>query len=123
MHQYFIYIVECRDSSYYTGVTNNVERRVAEHNSSTDPVGYTSQRQPVKLIYQHSFQWILDAITAEKQIKGWSRRKKEALIEGKLDLLPLLSENEKQRRIRSMRYFSRKYISTKLGVMLRPLEA
>jgi putative endonuclease len=80
-HNYFVYIVECRDKSYYTGVTNDLDRRIWEHNND-DTVSYTSKRRPVILKYFQRFQNINDAIAFEKQIKGWSRKKKEALFEG-----------------------------------------
>jgi putative endonuclease len=79
-HQYFVYIVECSDKFYYTGVTNDVERRVWEHNEGIHPKSFTYKRRPVVLRYFQRFININDAIAWEKQIKGWSRRKKEALF-------------------------------------------
>lgn len=78
---YFVYIVKCSDKSYYTGVTNNVERRVYEHNNSLDDSAYTFNKRPVELVFYQPFQDIKQAITFEKQVKGWTRKKKEALIE------------------------------------------
>lgn len=92
---YFVYIVQCSDGYYYTGVTNDLERRVNEHNSGVIE-GYTSNRLPVRLVFNQSFQFIQDAIAAEKQIKGWSRKKKEALINGDFKRLKLLSKCKKQ---------------------------
>ncbi len=80
MHDYYVYIVECADNSYYTGVTNDVERRLIEHNSGTDPKSYTYSRRPVQIKYCEHFQYVYDAIAWEKQLKGWSRKKKEALF-------------------------------------------
>lgn len=91
----FVYIAECSDGSYYTGVTNDVERRIAEHNSGEDNDSYTSFRRPVVLKFVQEFDEPYQAISAEKQIKGWSRAKKEALIEGKFDELVLLSKKYK----------------------------
>jgi len=91
---YFVYIVECKDGSYYTGVTSELEKRLNEHNSSFFK-GYTSSRLPVKLVYSNRFTNVNDAINAEKQIKGWSRAKKEALIIGDYDLLKLLSRGKR----------------------------
>jgi putative endonuclease len=85
-----VYIVSCSDDSYYTGVTNNLERRIAEHNSGLIK-GFTSKRLPVKLVFSERFLDANDAIRLEKQIKGWSRIKKEALIEGNIELLVQLS--------------------------------
>jgi putative endonuclease len=77
---YYVYILECADKSYYTGVTNNVEGRLWEHNNSLNKTSYTYNRRPVILKYCESFQDIKQAIAWEKQIKGWSRKKKEALF-------------------------------------------
>jgi putative endonuclease len=90
---YFVYIVQCTDGFYYTGVTNDLERRVNEHNSGLIQ-GFTLKRLPVRLVYQQGFQFINDAIRAEKQIKGWSREKKEALIKGDFKNLILLSKSK-----------------------------
>lgn len=90
---YFVYIVECKDGSFYTGVTSELEKRINEHNSDFYK-GYTSSRLPVKLVYSTRFTNINDAINAEKQIKGWSRAKKEALIIGDFDLLKKLSKSK-----------------------------
>ena len=79
-HNYFVYIVECSDSSYYTGVTNNVERRIWEHNNGDNTACYTFSRRPVILKYKDRFDDIQQAIAREKQLKGWSRKKKEALF-------------------------------------------
>jgi putative endonuclease len=78
----FIYILRCADGSYYTGTARDgLERRVNEHNSGAYG-GYTSTRRPVALVYSQWFERITDAIAAERQLKGWSRAKKEALIGG-----------------------------------------
>ena len=79
-HQYFVYIVECNDGSYYTGVTNDVENRVWEHNEGIHPNSFTYKRRPVVLRYYMRFTDINDAIDFEKQVKGWNRKKKEALF-------------------------------------------
>ena len=79
-HNYFVYIVECTDNSYYTGVTNNLERRIWEHNSGENQLSYTFKRCPVILKFSQWFQDINQAIEFEKQVKSWSRKKKEALF-------------------------------------------
>jgi putative endonuclease len=79
-HNYYVYIVQCNDGSYYTGVTNNIERRVGEHNEGHVTTSYTYKRRPVVLKYSQRFHEIKNAITFEKQIKGWGRKKKEALF-------------------------------------------
>lgn len=91
----FVYIVECSDKSYYTGVTNDVQRRIAEHNSGEINDSYTYFRRPVTLKFVQEFDEPNQAIQMEKKIKGWSRAKKEALIEGKFDELVLLSKKHK----------------------------
>ena len=82
MESFWVYIVQCRDASYYIGITNNAERRVAEHNQGIDPHCYTFTRRPVQLVYASEFYDPSQAIRFEKQIKGWSRKKKLALIRG-----------------------------------------
>lgn len=79
MNYYYVYILQCKDDSYYIGVTNNLEKRVSEHQSGLIK-GYTSKRLPVILMYHAIFNDIVQAIRFEKQIKKWSRKKKEALI-------------------------------------------
>jgi len=76
----YVYILECADRSYYTGVTNDIERRLCEHNNAEDSQSYTSSRLPVTLKYCGIFYDPTNAIAFEKQIKGWSRKKKEALF-------------------------------------------
>ncbi len=93
MKDYFVYILKCSDESYYTGVTNDLERRVGEHQSGIIS-GYTSSRLPVKLVYSERFSDVNQAIKSEKQIKGWNRKKKEALIAGNFDLLVKLSNQK-----------------------------
>ncbi|HNQ31864.1 MAG TPA: GIY-YIG nuclease family protein [Candidatus Woesebacteria bacterium] len=80
MKSIFVYIVECSDASYYTGITNNVELRVWQHNQGIDVTAYTYTRRPVVLRYFQEFTNPDEAIAFEKQVKGWSRRKKTALI-------------------------------------------
>ncbi|QFR34796.1 GIY-YIG nuclease family protein [Ancylobacter sp. TS-1] len=78
----FVYMLRRADGSYYVGSTSaSLEKRIAEHESGAFP-GYTFHRRPVRLIWSESFEQITDAITAERQIKGWSRTKKEALVRG-----------------------------------------
>jgi putative endonuclease len=79
MRYYYVYILKCSDGSYYTGVSNNPERRLAEHQMGTDPKCYTFSRRPLELVHIEYFQNVLEAIAREKQIKRWTRRKKEAL--------------------------------------------
>ena len=90
----FVYILRCADGSYYTGSTRaSLEDRVAQHNSGTLG-GYTASRRPVKLVFREEFQRITDAIAAERQLKNWSRAKKEALIRGDFDELRVLAKSK-----------------------------
>lgn len=77
---YYVYILLCSDGSYYTGVTNNIYLRLAQHNAGLDKSAYTYSRRPLKLVFSEEFNSVFEAIKLEKQIKGWSRLKKEALI-------------------------------------------
>jgi putative endonuclease len=87
MKKWYVYILLCADDSYYTGVTNDVDRRYAEHETGINKGCYTYHRRPVTLVYQDYFLSPEAAIEAEKQIKGWNRKKKEALIEGDFNKL------------------------------------
>jgi len=89
---YYVYILLCADNSYYIGVTNNIPRRLDEHSNGLDKSGYTVNRQPINLVYSEMFQYIDKAIAREKQLKGWSRKKKEALINNNLGSLKDLSK-------------------------------
>ena len=93
MNSYFVYILKCSDKSYYTGITNDVERRLIEHKSGIDESSYTYKRRPLDLVFRQEFNDIKQAILFEKQIKGWSRKKKEAIINGECNTLPDLSKN------------------------------
>jgi len=87
----FTYILKYSDGSYYTGVTNDVQRRFWEHQIGKIP-GYVESRRPVELVWCSDDVDIASAIAAEKQIKGWRRAKKEALIRGDVEILPELSK-------------------------------
>jgi putative endonuclease len=83
----WLYILRCADGSYYTGTTrSSLEARIAQHDAGHFK-GYTFARRPVSLAYSQDFDRITDAIAAERQVKGWSRAKKDALISGDFQLL------------------------------------
>ena len=85
-----LYVLRCADGSFYVGTTRaDLERRLAEHNEGQFG-GYTVSRRPVRLVFAQHFDQITDAIAAERQIKGWSRAKKEALIAGDWSRIALL---------------------------------
>ena len=92
MQEYFVYILKCCDGSYYVGHTDNLEKRLAEHQNDVF-VCYTSSRLPVSLVFADVFSSRDDAFARERQIKGWSRKKKEALIQGDWEKLKLLAKN------------------------------
>ena len=92
MDKYTVYILQCADQSYYVGVTNDISTRVHQHNEGENKKAYTFSRRPVKLVFQEHFQDINQAIAFEKQVKGWRRAKKEALIKKEWDKLPELSK-------------------------------
>ncbi|HAU1605993.1 TPA: GIY-YIG nuclease family protein [Legionella pneumophila] len=79
---FWVYILQCSDKSYYTGQTDNLEKRLTQHQDKMIPGCYTSTRLPIELKYSQEFMSREEALNAERQIKGWSRRKKEALIKG-----------------------------------------
>ncbi len=88
----FLYIVLCSDDSYYVGMTRgSLDLRLVQHNDGTFG-GYTSKRRPVRLVFSQEFDRITDAIEAEREVKGWTRAKKEALIDGRFDDLKALSK-------------------------------
>jgi putative endonuclease len=92
----FLYILHCADGSYYCGTARRgLELRVAQHNAG-EHGGYTATRRPVTLIYSEWFDRITDAIAAERQVKGWSRAKKEALMRSDFSTLRILSRRKAQ---------------------------
>ena len=80
VNEYYVYILRCRDGSFYTGVTNDYLHRVWQHQEEIDEHCYTFKRRLVKLVYVGIFGDINEAISWEKKVKRWSRAKKEALI-------------------------------------------
>ncbi|MCX6345622.1 MAG: GIY-YIG nuclease family protein [Armatimonadetes bacterium] len=88
----WVYIIMCSDNSYYTGSTEDLNRRVTEHQEGTYG-GYTACRRPVVLVFSQETATANEAFLLEHQIKGWSRAKKEALITGDYDLLPKLARS------------------------------
>ncbi|MFN0299225.1 MAG: GIY-YIG nuclease family protein [Burkholderiales bacterium] len=79
---FWVYIVRCADGSYYTGHTDNLETRIAQHSTGAIPGCYTLNRRPIELVFSQEFPARDEALAAEQQIKGWSRKKKEAMIAG-----------------------------------------
>ena len=81
MPTYYVYLLRCFDGTFYTGVTNDIHRRFAEHRQGLIEGCYTSTRRPLRLEYVGEFQWIEEAIAFEKKMKGWSHRKKRVFAE------------------------------------------
>ena len=76
---FWVYILQCNDNSYYTGHTDNLEARLYQHYNKTFPTCYTATRLPLKLAYSEQYPSRIEALQAEKQIQGWSRKKKKHL--------------------------------------------
>ena len=83
---YYVYILECADASFYVGCTNNLSRRLDQHNNSKWGAHYTKTRRPVTLKYSESFLTLKEARRRESEIKDWRREKKQLLISGKLGI-------------------------------------
>lgn len=96
MKKAWVYILKCSDGSYYVGYSTNLEKRLRQHNSGYNSASYTATRRPVSLFYHHEFDSVKEAMLAEKQIKGWSRNKKEALAKGNFLLLHELAQCKNQ---------------------------
>ena len=87
----FVYILRCADGSYYVGSTRDLDRRVQEH-AAGHGAAYTSTRLPVALVFAQEFDRVDEAYLMEKRVQGWSRAKREALIDGRYNDLPRLSK-------------------------------
>ncbi len=87
----YMYILQCHDDRYYVGSTRDIERRFAQHQSG-EGARYTARRLPVTLVYYEEYDRIDLAFNREKQVQGWSRKKREALINGEEELLPELAK-------------------------------
>ncbi|MEQ4498816.1 GIY-YIG nuclease family protein, partial [Nocardioides kribbensis] len=89
------YILECADGSLYVGSTVDLERRVGEHDAGVG-AAYTRRRRPVRLVWSAQYASIEEAFRYEKQIQGWRRAKREALIRGEFELLPQLASRARR---------------------------
>ena len=101
---FYVYMLRCVDYSYYVGHTDDLEGRIAQHHAGEIP-GYTQNRRPVLLVFLQEFATREEALAAERQLKGWSRAKKEALILQNWDRVRRLAQSQTketlQGRIRS----------------------
>jgi putative endonuclease len=89
----WMYILKCADDSYHVGSTKNLDLRLSQHQSGKGS-RYTSGRLPVKLVYGEEYERIINAYAREKQIQNWGRSKREALINGDLEVLPPLAKKK-----------------------------
>ena len=96
MKTMYVYILKCCDDTYYTGITNNLEKRFQEHEQGINRNCYTHTRRPLRIVFYEIFENALSAIAFEKKLKGWSRQKKKALINGDYESLPKLAVNTKK---------------------------
>jgi predicted GIY-YIG superfamily endonuclease len=94
---YVVYILECADRSYYTGSTDDIAKRLWQHKEGVERASYTYSRRPVILVWaSEETRYYYDALRWERQIKGWSRAKKQALIRGEFGLLHEIVKAERQ---------------------------
>jgi predicted GIY-YIG superfamily endonuclease len=91
MNDFYVYILKCNDDSYYVGHTDDIGKRISQHNSK-EHNSYTSKRLPVEVVFVRTFETRDEAFWVERQIKKWSRQKKEALIEGNFSKVSSLSK-------------------------------
>ena len=89
----WMYILECSDGTYYIGSTKNLEYRLSEHQEGKG-AKYTSRRLPVRLVYFEEYERVVDAYIREKQVQNWSRAKRQALINGNEQSLPILAKKD-----------------------------
>ncbi|WP_106640758.1 GIY-YIG nuclease family protein [Allosphingosinicella vermicomposti] len=93
---FWAYMLRCADGHYYVGSTDELERRVAQHQSG-EVMGYTYKRRPVQRVWSETFFTRIEAKEAERRIKGWSRAKKDALISGDWDRVSRLAQSHADR--------------------------
>ncbi len=95
---YTLYILECSDGTYYTGITTDLARRLEEHQRGDNPRAYTFRRRPVKLAWAREFATYGEALRLERQIKGWSHAKKAALIRNDFEAIHEIVRQERRKR-------------------------
>ena len=96
---YIVYILECSDGSYYTGSTDDLNKRLWQHEQGIESSSYTYSRRPIKLVWaSEETKYYYDALRWERQIKGWSRAKKQALIRGEFDAIHEIVKAERKQR-------------------------
>jgi putative endonuclease len=103
MSKGYMYILKCSDGSYYTGSTKDIELRLAQHQAG-EGANYTKKKLPIALVYLEEFERIDDAFYREKQVQGWRREKKEALIKAHFDILPTLAKISYSKKMRECHF-------------------
>ena len=93
---FWVYLLKCADQSYYTGHTDNLENRLMQHHQKMHPACFTATRLPVLLVFSQAFANREEALASERQIKGWSRKKKEALIKGDWEALTIYAKRRQK---------------------------
>ena len=93
---FWVYMLKCADHSYYTSHTDSLENRLIQHHYKTYPECYTATRLPVHLVFSQEFATREEALSSERQIKGWSRKKKEALIKGNWKTISIYAKRKKR---------------------------
>ncbi len=96
---FYVYMLRCADDSFYVGLTDNIEKRLSEHDQGSYG-GHTKSRRPLKLAYAEDYPTSVEAFARERQLKGWSRAKKEALL--RRDWLSLVRLSESRVRLRGL---------------------
>jgi putative endonuclease len=94
---FWVYILRCVDGSYYTGHTDNLENRLGQHTSGAIASCYTFARRPLTLAFSQEFATREEALGAERQIKGWGRKKKEAMMRGDWNEVARLAHEHRSR--------------------------
>ena len=98
MGSYFVYMLRCSDDSFYIGLTSDLPKRISEHELGVLVNAYTHSRRPVHLVWAQEFPTHEEAFAFERQIKGWSRAKKKALIRGDWEEIHRIVRDERKRR-------------------------
>lgn len=94
MQHYYVYMLKCHDASYYVGHSDDIEKRLYEHQNALIKTCYTATRRPLQLVYVQDCYSRYEALAYERQIKNWSRSKKEALISQNFQLISTLSKKK-----------------------------
>ena len=109
-----MYILECADGSFYTGSTKDLPRRFWEHQNGLG-ANHTKKRLPIKLVYAEHYDNVVDAFEREKQVQGWSRAKKIALMNSDWDSVHILAECQNESHYKNAGFDSLRLTSTALS--------